>query len=798
MRRLLLLTLALCFTAWSSPAAAQSTAFGSTAQKAGFSRTLDVDENRVFVGETRNAHSPGRVYVYDRGDDGSWTETSYLEAEDGSVGDRFGSGLAGSGDLLVAGAPGANAAYVFQKGDDGWTQAARITSADSTKQFGTSVSLADGHLFVGSPTTVTMNETDTTKAAAVHVFEQATDGSWTEKTVLRGSQISSGGNFGASIAASSSHLLVTAPKHEGGAVVAFRRSEGAWKEIQTLSAGALGSSAQFGYSLKWAGDSQVVVGAPRAYDATGVAYTFSYDADAEQWRNEGRLLPFDGGSRHLFGSALAFDGTDLWIGAPGAKNQTGALYRFQRGEDTWTGTRRVMHPEATERNGLGASLSASTSVVAVGLPGDDHRAGTMALYSLETDDWTQKATLAPETGRVFSAMTGEKQPCSDGNVEKFNCEGVDLQSFLPIRDIGGERGISLNDIWGWTDPETGTEYALVGRTDGTAFVDVSNPTNPVYVGELPLTDGARVNAWRDIKVYKDHAFVVADGAGDHGMQVFDLTQLRDVKPEAMPKTFEHTAHYDKVNSVHNVVINTESGYAYAVGSGSGGKTCGGGLHMINIQDPTNPTFAGCFAHKQTGRSGTGYVHDAQCLMYNGPDQEYQGREICIGANETAISIADVTNKDSAKAIAKASYPDHAYVHQGWFGKNQRYFYQNDELDELQGKAEQSRTLVWDLKDLDNPKLVNQLMLPEKSSDHNLYVKGDRMYQSNYKSGLRILDISNPTQPKEVAHFDTQPYGKNDPGFQGSWSNYPYFESGVIVVSSIGEGLFVLTPSKQEL
>lgn len=220
--------------------------------------------------------------------------------------------------------------------------------------------------------------------------------------------------------------------------------------------------------------------------------------------------------------------------------------------------------------------------------------------------------------------------------------------------------------------------------------------------------------------------------------------------------------------------------------------------MINIQDPQNPEFEGCFADRSTGRSGTGYSHDAQCVMYDGPDEEYKGREICIGYNETAISVADVTDKDDPKAISTASYPDHAYVHQGWFTEDQRYIYQNDELDELQGKAEKTRTLVWDMKDLDNPELIDQLMLEEESSDHNLYVEGDLMYQSNYKSGLRILDVSDPTSPEEIAHFDTQPFGENSPGFQGSWSNYPYFDSGIIVVSSIGEGLFVLTPSEPEL
>ena len=796
MKRLLLLGCALCLAVWTGPALAQSTAFGSGAQQNGFSRALDVEGDRVFAGEPQNIHSPGRVYVYEQGDDESWTESTYLEAGDGTVGDGFGAAVDATGETLVVGAPSANAVYVFRTGQDGWTQAARLTAADSTAGLGTSVALADGRLFVGTDMTMTDAGGDTTATAAVHVFEQQ-NGGWSEATVLRSSQLPEGAGFGESLIASGDHLLVSAPRRNGGAVVAFRRDGGSWSEIQTFGAGELSGNARFGTALQWAGQ-HVLVGAPRAYDATGAAYTFRYDAEAESWRRDGRLLPYDGASRHLFGAALAHDGTDLWVGAPGAQDQAGALYHFERGDSTWTGTRRVTHSEAQSGNNLGATLTASESVVAAGLPGDDHGAGTMALYSLSEDAWVQTEPVSPTGGQVLSTLTGEERPCAGGNVQNFSCDGVDLQAFLPIQEIGGERGIDLNDIWGWTDPQTGTEYALVGRTDGTAFVDVSNPTNPVYVGELPLTDGARINSWRDIKVYKDHAFVVADNAGDHGMQVFDLTQLRDVEASEMPVTFEETALYDKVNSFHNIVINTESGYAYAVGSSGGGNTCGGGLHMINIQDPLNPTFEGCFADRSTGRSGTGYTHDAQCVMYDGPDQEYQGREICIGANETAISVADVTDKDDPEAISTASYPDHAYVHQGWFTENQRYFYQNDELDELQGKAESTRTLIWDMSDLDNPTLVDEMMLSKESTDHNLYVEGDRMYQSNYKSGLQIFDISDPENPTEIAHFDTQPYGENSPGFQGSWSNYPYFESGIIVVSSIGEGMFVLTPSRQEL
>ena len=791
----LLLSLALCLVAWGLPVSAQTTPTGSGVQMNGFSRALDVEGDRVFVGESQNIHTPGRVYVYENEMDG-WTEAAYLEATDGEVGDGFGSALDAAGDQVVVGAPSANAAYVFEPGADGWTQSARLTAADSTSDFGQSVVLDGDRLFVGTSATVSMTEGDTLATGAVHVFERQ-NGTWQQAETLRSEKVGADAGFASALLTSGDHLLATAPEHNGGAVVAFHQGTDGWTELQTITPGELSGNARFGSAIEAVGD-RVLVGAPRAYDATGLAYTLSFDAEAESWSVDGRLLPFDGASRHLFGAAFAYNGTDLWVGAPGASDRSGALYRYGHSEGAWTGVTRVTHPGTESGNGLGATLAGNEDVLATGLPGDDHGAGTMGLYAIASGEWTRTTPIAPSTGQALSAMTGEERDCADGSVAQFSCENVDMKSFLPIDNIGGERGIDLNDIWGWTDPETGTEYALVGRTDGTAFVDVSNPTNPQFVGELPLTEGARINSWRDIKVYDNHAFVVADNAGDHGMQVFDLTRLRDVNADKMPVTFDHDTLYDQVNSVHNVVINEQTGYAYAVGSSGGGKTCGGGLHMINIQDPLNPTFEGCFSDPSTGRSGTGYTHDAQCVVYEGPDPEYQGREICVGSNETAISVADVTNKDSTSAISTASYPDYGYVHQGWFDEEQRYFYQNDELDEAQGKADHTRTLVWDMQDLDNPKLVNQLMLPEESIDHNLYVKGSTMYQSNYKSGLRILDISDRENPEEVAHFDTQPYDENGTGFQGSWSNYPYFESGIIIVSSIGEGLFVLEESQQEL
>jgi choice-of-anchor B domain-containing protein len=348
--------------------------------------------------------------------------------------------------------------------------------------------------------------------------------------------------------------------------------------------------------------------------------------------------------------------------------------------------------------------------------------------------------------------------------------------------------VQVTGIWGWTDPQTKREIALVGRFDGTSFVDVTDPSNPRYLGDLPLTPGSTPAPWREIKTYKDYAVISADGAGPAHLQFFDLKQLRNIKT---PQKFEPTVLYKRVNSVHNIVINEESGFAYAVGSSSGGETCGGGLHMIDIRDPLKPEFVGCFADPQTGRASTGYSHDALCVIYNGPDADYKGREICFGSNETMLSIADVTDKKAPKALSRAGYPKVGYVHQGWFTKDMRYFFMNDELDEVSGLVQNTRTLIWDLADLDDPQMVAEFMSPTQASDHNLYINENLMYQSHYKAGVRLVDVSNPLKPVEIGFFDTAPTQSDTPGFAGSWGNYPFFKSGNWIASSMNEGLFVL-------
>ena len=789
MRRFLSLCLALLVAACVPyGTSAQSTA-RSPQQLNGFSRSVAMGGDLLFVGEPQTTHTPGRVFAF-ANEDGSWTQHTHLEADDGAVGDGFGRALSATEKAVAVAS--SDAVYVFSQTDGAWTQSARLTPSDSIDGFGSDLALVNDHLFVGA--------SSRRGTGGLYVYQKQDDGSWTETTKLLGDAVRAGDQFGAAVTATDAHVLVGAPRKDSGTVFVFQQDDaGQWTQQEVLTEDGLDGRAAFGAALQ-AHEGHLLVGAPRSNSATGDVFSYTHNTETGTWEPAGQLVPFDGASRYLFGSALDIASDGAWIGAPGADGRAGALYHVERDADTgaWSTMQRLTHPEATSGAMLGATLAVGADGVAVGLPGADYGAGALTVFESQEGTWTASAPIVPDTESPLQAITGSETPCTDGTAEGFDCKQMDLLSFVPLDEMGADRGVVINDIWGWTDPETGHEYALVGRTEGTSFVDVTDPVNPVYVGNLPMTEGARGNVWRDVKVYENHAYIVADNAGEHGMQVFDLTHLRDVSAEEAPVTFEHDAHYDKIHSAHNVVINEETGYAYVVGSSGGGQTCGGGLHMVNIQEPTNPTFEGCFADPSTGRTGTGYSHDAQCVIYDGPDADYQGREICLGFNETAISIADVTDKENPKAISTASYPQHAYVHQGWFTEDQKYFYVNDELDEINGLADNTRTLIWDVTDLDDPQLVKEYFLSEPSTDHNLYVKGTTMYQSNYVSGIRMLDVSDPENPEEIGHFDTVPFGDNGAGFGGSWSNYPYFESGTIIVTSMNEGLFVVKKAQQGL
>lgn len=365
-----------------------------------------------------------------------------------------------------------------------------------------------------------------------------------------------------------------------------------------------------------------------------------------------------------------------------------------------------------------------------------------------------------------------------GRAASFPCRNVDLLAYLPLAALGGGEHFA-SDLWGFTDPETGREFVLLGLGSGTAFVEITSPTAPLFLGLLP--PDAAPSPWRDVKVYARHAYIVSEAA-NHGLQVFDLGILLDIP--APPAELHAAAVYrgEGLGNAHNIAVNERTGFGYIVGS----NTCGGGLHFVDLRQPKEPVFAGCFSDDL-------YTHDAQCVLYEGPDTAYRGREICFAYNEDTLTVVDVTEKAAPRQISRQTYQGAIYTHQGWTTEDHLFLLLGDEGDETT-HGHGTRTRIWDIADLDRPTVIGVHDAATPAIDHNLYIRSGFAYQASYRAGLRIYDLSGVAEGgmDEVGFFDVYP-ADDAPEYNGAWSVYPFFPSGVVAVSGIEQGLFLLEP-----
>jgi choice-of-anchor B domain-containing protein len=377
---------------------------------------------------------------------------------------------------------------------------------------------------------------------------------------------------------------------------------------------------------------------------------------------------------------------------------------------------------------------------------------------------------------LFAAANSQTS-CQNNFAGIYPCKQMDLLAHLTNAEIGG--GENTNDIWGWVSPVTQKEYALVGCNNGTAFLDISNPIAPVYLGILPTFD---VNSlWRDIETYQDFVFVVSE-SGNHGIQIMNLLQLDNVVNP--PVIFNEDAHYSGFGHCHTINIDPVSGILCAMGT----NTYSGGPHLVNIQNPLSPALLGGYAN-------SGYTHDGFITTYTGPDTNHFGDVIIICCNgTTGLAIVNATDPTDIQLLDTYLYNQTGYVHQGWFTKDNRYFLVNDELDEM-NFGSNTKTHNFDLLDLDNINYLGFHEFSNTSIDHNLYMEDQFAFESNYRSGVRVLDAirAGENSFNEVAYFDLVPNNDN-PQFSGTWSNYPYLPSGINIATSMYDGFFITQPT----
>jgi choice-of-anchor B domain-containing protein len=406
------------------------------------------------------------------------------------------------------------------------------------------------------------------------------------------------------------------------------------------------------------------------------------------------------------------------------------------------------------------------------------------------------ADVVPQAARQVAA------DCVQGFASAFPCRNVDLLAQVRLSELSS-RPNSMSNLWGFVDLDDNREYAVVGVSNGTAIVDVTDPLNPREVG----TVANNASIWHEVKVYqffdaaanqhRAYAYVTTDQAPQSGLQVIELSGLpTSVALVNTIRDFQtsHTIGLSNVDYSSNLALPGRQPYLYIAGA----NINGGSFLIYDLSDPVNPRLA------TQAPAGTGYMHDSATMFITDNrttqcDQGHNPCEVLIDFNESTVDLWDVSNKGAPVRLSVTGYPEARYTHSGWPSADQRFIFVHDELDELRIGGFNTHIYTMDIGDLRAPRLVTSYIGPSTTTDHNGYVKGNRYYVAHYRRGLVVFDITNPEQLVEVGNLDTFLAPAEDvAGTNGAWGVYPYLPSGNLLVSDIENGLFVLRDNTRNL
>lgn len=332
---------------------------------------------------------------------------------------------------------------------------------------------------------------------------------------------------------------------------------------------------------------------------------------------------------------------------------------------------------------------------------------------------------------------------------------------LPVASPGN-LNLQYSGTWGLA--VNGHEFAVLGGAHHILFFDVTQPNQPQLVGKFA---GTATTIWREIKSYKNRIYAVSDNTNE-GLMIFDLRQA----PNTITRTYWSNEFFNKS---HTITLDTVSGRIYLNGTDAANQ----GLLVLDVsQNPDKPTLLANVDLQQYG----GYIHDSYV----------RNDTIYASSGFEGYYVIDMKDVNNPQLIANTATG--GYNHNSWLNKAGTYAYYTEEIPDGQP-----------IKIVDLQKLaMNEIEVvgafidsltpnggPIRPVPHNVYIKDNLLFDSQYEDGLLVYDISIPTQPVLVAHYDTHPENTIYNRYYGNWGNYPWLPSGTIIAGDMQNGLYLL-------
>ncbi|MBI4428510.1 MAG: choice-of-anchor B family protein [Ignavibacteriales bacterium] len=330
----------------------------------------------------------------------------------------------------------------------------------------------------------------------------------------------------------------------------------------------------------------------------------------------------------------------------------------------------------------------------------------------------------------------------------FNVHSQGSSNVQFLGNFNNYSATRYNDCWGYTAPD-GREYALLGVRSGTSIIDITNAPTLTEVGFIP----SALAVWKDIKTYRQYAYVVTDGSG-LGLQIIDLSMLPDT-------AFQVKVDSSIFKTSHNIYIDTSRALLYIEGNASAP------VRLWSLSDPANPVQVSTFGPSNQS------IHD----IYARGNRAYVSE-----GGSGSYSIWDVSYPNVPVHLKTFYTPFRGYAHNSWLSDDENFLMTTEETVGQTVK-------IFDISNLDSVRLRGEYLAPMGLA-HNTHIKGRYAYISHYKDGLRIVDIFNPDAPVEAAHYDTYVGGLSG-DYHGDWGAFPFFNSGKVLASDMEAGLFVV-------
>lgn len=342
-----------------------------------------------------------------------------------------------------------------------------------------------------------------------------------------------------------------------------------------------------------------------------------------------------------------------------------------------------------------------------------------------------------------------------------------LAHLNPETDLTGSDGRKYSGCWGWYQASKHKEYALVGTSSKTYFIDVTNPKSPVICDSvMARRQGC---TWREIKNYQNYCYIVSDDAPPNSFQIVDMQYL----PDSVHVVYDGNTYFERC---HTIFVDKDNLYCGAATPVAGPMES---MRVYNLANPAAPTLMRVL---NQDFPSINFAHD----MYVRNDTVYAS----CGGQGLNIFKYNGTNPFTPLGVY-SNYPHVGYNHSSWQTDDRKIMVFADEVPAgLCAK-------VINVQDLNNITLMDTIRSNFGATAHNPYVVGNNWcWMSTYQDGLYLYDISNPSDSKVYGYFDTQPeHGVNDNfstnAYRGNWGAYPYLPSKIVIALDMQNGIFIL-------